>query len=127
MRVEIEDQALGEFADRCWRSGDAEDAGEDEGGGVRALAISVEGDVGIVEGFAHEDPPQTSSPETRPASPSSRRASPLTRLFSSTRRKKRRSTATEDGWAAILSCQKNNIYIYIEIHNKNNKILLLLL
>lgn len=39
-------------------AGDGEDAGEDEGGGVRAIAVPAEGDAGAVEGHHHQDPPQ---------------------------------------------------------------------
>jgi hypothetical protein len=35
-----------------------EDAGADEGGGVRAVALPAEGDAGAVEGHHHQDPPQ---------------------------------------------------------------------
>lgn len=37
---------------------DGEDAGADEGGGVRAVAVPAEGDAGAVEGHHHQDPPQ---------------------------------------------------------------------
>ncbi|CAL5424744.1 unnamed protein product [Camellia sinensis] len=38
---------------------DGEDTGEDEGGGVRAVAVPAEGDAGSLEGSARKDPPQS--------------------------------------------------------------------
>ena len=36
-----------------------EDTGEDEGGGVRAVAVPAEGDAWSLEGSARQDPPQS--------------------------------------------------------------------